>query len=194
MKLECSGIPIIIELARAQGFKIFESQDWDLNIIGERNPAGAVDEFDDWLHVCYKDQGVWIWHAFKCTTDAGRHWLQNHNTAILCHNRQYRGAYMIGLHRGQYEALVQRGAAVSVWRDRNGDDVHDYGQNEESGYFGINIHRASARRESEIVGQYSAGCQVIADPAEFDIFMSLCRRQIAETGFERFSYTLMMGA
>ena len=101
---------------------------------------------------------------------------------------------MIGLHRGKYEALVQRGAAVSVWRDRNGDDVHDYGQNEESGYFGINIHRASARRESEIVGQYSAGCQVIADPAEFDIFMSLCRRQIAETGFERFSYTLMMGA
>ena len=194
MKLECSGIPIIIELARAKGFKIFESQDWDLNIIGERNPAGAVDMFDDWLHVCYKESGKWVWHAFKCTTDAGRHWLKNHNTAILCHNRQYRSAYLLGLHRGQYEALVQRGAAVSVWRDRNGDDVHDYGQNEETGYFGINIHRASAHRETETVGRYSAGCQVIADPREYDIFMSLCRRQVAETGYESFSYTLLMGS
>ena len=194
MKIECSNTPIIIELARAKGFKIFESQDWDLNIIGERNPSGAVDKFDDWIHVCYKDQGVWIWHAFKCTTDAGRHWLQNHNTAILCHNRQYRSVYMLGQHRGQYEALVQRGGEVTVWRDRNGDDVHDYGQNEESGYFGINIHRASANHESEVVGKYSAGCQVIADPQEFDIFISLCRRQIAETGFDRFSYSLLMGA
>jgi hypothetical protein len=195
MKLECSGIPIIIELARAQGFKIFESQDWDLNIIGERNPAGAVDEFDDWLHVCYKDQGVWIWHAFKCTTDAGRHWLQNHNTAILCHNRQYRGAYMIGLHRGKYEALVQRGAAVSVWRDRNGDDVHDYGQNEESGYFGINIHRATARAggKSSRVDKWSAGCQVIAANDDFNEFMDICRKASNIWG-NSFTYTLIESA
>jgi len=193
MRIECAGTPKIIELARSQGFVVFDGQDWDLNIIGERNPEGQADRFDDWIHVCYKDQGVWIWHAFQCTTDAGKHWLQSRNTAILCHNRQYRGVYMLGLHRGQYEALVQRGGEVSVWRDRNGDTVHDYGQNEESGYFGINIHRASATHESETVGKYSAGCQVIADPNEYDIFIGLCRRQVAETGYDRFSYTLLMG-
>jgi len=193
MKLECQDTPRIIELARAAGFVVFDGQDWDLNIIGERNPEGEADQFDDWIHVCYKEGGLWQWHVFKCTTDAGKHYLQGRNTAILCHNRQYRSCYMLGLHQGRYEALVQRGGEVSVWRDRNGDSVHDYGKNEESGYFGINIHRASANHESQIVGRYSAGCQVIADPDEYDIFISLCRRQIAETGFDRFSYTLLMG-
>lgn len=100
---------------------------------------------------------------------------------------------MLGLHRGQYEALVQRGNEVCVWRDRNADNVHDYGQNEECGYFGINIHRASRIVASQSVDQYSAGCQVIQDPDEFEHFIALCKLQARHTGYDRFSYTLLMG-
>ena len=185
--------PHILTRVKEAGFTVFESIDYDMNIIGERNPNGEVDRFDDWIHLCYLEGGYWQWHAYKCTTDAGLYYLRNGNTAILIHNRQYRGAYMLGLHRGQYEALVQRGNEVCVWRDRNADNVHDYGQNEECGYFGINIHRASRIVASQSVDQYSAGCQVIQDPDEFEQFIALCKLQARHTGYDRFSYTLLMG-
>ena len=190
--------PSILQRVKDAGFVVFESNDYDMNIIGERNPNGETNKFDDWIHVLFLEDGQWQWYAFLCTTDAGKYWLKDENrnkkgTAILVHNRQYRGAYIMGKHRGQYRALVQRGNDVCIWRDRNGDNVHDYGENEECGYFGINIHRASAVRKTESVNKYSAGCQVIADPKDFDQFLSLCDLQIEHLGVDRFSYTLLMG-
>lgn len=191
--LSPDAYPHILARVKQAGFTVFESVDYDMNIIGERNPNGEPDRFDDWIHICYLEGGSWQWHAYKCTTDAGLYYLRNGNTAILIHNRQYRGAYMLGLHRGQYEALVQRGNEVCVWRDRNADNVHDYGQNEECGYFGINIHRASRIVASQSVDQYSAGCQVIQDPDEYNDFIKRCKLQPERTGYDKFSYTLLMG-
>jgi len=198
IELSENEYPAILQRVKDAGFTTFESVDYDMNIIGERNPNGETDRFDDWIHLCFKENGQWQWHAYKCTTDAGKYWLKDENrhkdgTAILVHNRQYRGAYIIGLHRGQYCALVQRGNEVSIWRDRNGDLNHDWGENMESGYFGINIHRASEERESKSVNKYSAGCQVIADPDEFDNFIGLCRLQEKHLGYKKFSYTLLLG-
>ena len=196
MRIDHSGYPSILQRAKDAGFVVFDSTEYDMNIIGERNPHGEVNKFDDWIHLCFLERGEWQWHAYKCTTDAGKYWLENasdRGTAILVHNRQYRGVYMLGLHQGRYEALVQRGGEVSVWRDRDGDTEHDYGHNEQSGYFGINIHRASSQRESQQVDRYSAGCQVIADPDEFEHFLALCKLQIEHTGYDRFSYTLLLG-
>ena len=191
--LSPDAYPHILTRVKQAGFTVFESVDYDINIIGERNPNGEPDRFDDWIHICYLEGGSWQWHAYKCTTDAGLYYLRNGNTAILIHDRQYRGAYMLGLHRGQYEALVQRGNEVCVWRDRNADNVHDYGQNEECGYFGINIHRASQITVSQSVDQYSAGCQVIQDPDEYYDFIQRCKLQIEHNGWEKFTYTLIMG-
>ena len=83
---------------------------------------------------------------------------------------------------------------VKVYRDNNRNDVLDMNPDTiQDGYFGINIHRASAVRETESVNKYSAGCQVIADPKDFDQFLSLCDLQIEHLGVDRFSYTLLMG-
>ena len=117
MRIDHSGYPSILQRVKDAGFATFESQDYDMNIIGERNPNGTVNAFDDWIHLCFLEGGVWQWHAYKCTTDAGKYWLEHANTrgtAILAHNRQYRGAYQFGLHRGQYRALVQTGNEVCV--------------------------------------------------------------------------------
>lgn len=194
--LQPNEYPKIMQRVKDAGFDTFEHQDYDINIIGERNPNGTVNAFDDWIHVCFMEGGQWQWHAFKCTTDAGKYWLEHANTkgtAILVHNRQYKGAYMMGLHRGNYLALVQQGNEVCVWRDRNGDLNHDWGQHTECGYFGINIHRASAVSESERVNKYSAGCQVIADPEEYKTFLDLCGLQITNLGYSKFTYTLLLG-
>jgi len=193
MKIETEGYPEILTRAKAIGAVIFEGQDYDMNIIGERNPEGTSNIFDDWIHVLFLKEGEWQWYVFKCTTDAGLYWLNSHDTAILIHNRQYRGVYKFGLHRGQYRALVQRGGPVSIWRDRNRDNIHDYGGEEHSGYFGINIHRASANRDSEVVDRYSAGCQVLQSPADFEAFLSLLDLQIEHLSSDSFSYTLLLG-
>ena len=42
--------PEILDRVKALGFATFESgADYDLNIIGERNPRGRADHFDDRL-------------------------------------------------------------------------------------------------------------------------------------------------
>mgnify|MGYP003634946354 FL=1 len=110
-------------------------------------------------------------------------------TAILVPG-QYRSVYRRDLHQGKYEALCQRGAEVSVYRDDNRDRRHDMDPSTiDTGYFGINIHKAG--RASTQVDKWSAGCQVISRSDEFATFMDL-----TEEGAERhgnsFTYTLLL--
>lgn len=193
MLVQFTGYPSILQKVKDMGFAVFETKDYDLNIIGVRNPANTPNIFDDELHVVYKIAGMWKWRKYKITTDAGKAYLDDDGTAILVHNRQYRGCYILGLHRGNYTALVQRGGEVAVWRDHNINSRADYGGLEHLGYFGINIHRASAHHESTKVDKWSAGCQVFADPNDFAEFIELCELQVSKTGYKKFSYTLLLG-
>ena len=103
---------------------------------------------------------------------------------------QYRGVWQLDMHRGKYIALCQRGAMVTVWRDRNKDGVADH-VNADTGWFGINCHRAHANHLVESTKYYSAGCQVIRSPADWARLLSLCRLQ-AENGLgSSYSYTLL---
>ena len=190
--------PAILARVEKLGFVTFTNKDYDLNIIGERNPNGEADQFDDWLHVLYKERGIWQWHAYQCTTDAGMYYLKNHGrrsgTAILCHPQQMRGVYKLDKHGGRYEALCQRNGPVKVWRDRNKDHIHDMMGEPEEGYFGINLHRSNLSPEgAKKVGKYSAGCTVIQRPEDFDELIDLCKMQIKHTGYDSFTYTLILG-
>ena len=190
-----SDIPEILNRAAAAGYRIFTNGAYNVNIIGVRTVGRVANKFDDFLHLVYKDDGGnWIDHKFSITTDAGTYWLENPSRvdgpAILVAG-QYRGAYLIGLHRGQYTALVQHGAAVKVYRDANRDNILDHDpESITSGYFGINIHRANASVESTNVEKWSAGCQVFADPKEYAIFIAVCEKSAAMWG-DSFSYTLL---
>ena len=39
--------PPILDQVEAAGYKVFDTGPYDLNIIGERNPNGTEDAFDD---------------------------------------------------------------------------------------------------------------------------------------------------
>lgn len=108
-------------------------------------------------------------------------------TAIL---KAGQWAYKLGSHRG-YEALNQRGK-VSVLRDYDRNAILDFKNGkEDTGYFGINIHRASATGSSTNVDKWSAGCQVIQDKKDWDDFLSDVKRSVNQYGNETLYYTLV---
>lgn len=194
-------MPVLLDYVAAQGHAVFTAGEYNLNIIGIRTPDDTANTFNDRLCVVYRDEFGWVTRGpWPITTDPGLYWRKHpmrvSGTAILC-PQQARGAYKIGTHR-TYAALVQRGR-VKIWRDNNRDEVLDTDPSvdTDSGHYGINIHRATSRRDgatgggSTLVDRFSAGCQVFADPDDYDVFMGLCRKQVEVNGWETFTYTLV---
>ena len=174
------------------GHAWFSSGAYNLNLWGVRSPEQESNRFDDWICCASRDErGRWVVYSWPDTTDPGAYWLQNpgrvDGTAILVPG-QYRGAWSIGLHRGSYEALVQR-KPVQVWRDNNKDKTLDWGRSKaHKGLFGINIHKAGAK--SSQVDRWSAGCQVFSQAAHFADLMALVRKSATTYG-DAFTYALI---
>jgi hypothetical protein len=187
---------MLAAIINALRFKTFEtySRPYELNIIGIRADSTIPNQFDDEIHVFFKNSSnLWIHYIFPATTDPGTYWLRNpmspQGTAILMQG-QYKGAYQIGLHRGKYYALVQS-KEVTVLRDYDRNAILDFWNGKpDTGMFGINIHRASVNGTTKTVDSYSAGCQVFANINDFNLFMQLCEKHRQLYG-NSFTYTLI---
>lgn len=183
----------LISILKNKGYKVYEKP-YQLNIIGVRSTESASNRFDDKLYVLFKNaKNQWEQYNYALTTDPGTYWLQHplqvDGTAILKQG-QYVDAYQIGLHRGQYKALVQR-KPVTVIRDYDRNALLDfYNGRESKGLFGINIHRASIHGVTKTVGKWSAGCQVFERNEDFIHFMSLCEKHRLQYG-NQFTYSLI---
>lgn len=183
----------IIAVMRKKKYKVFTgTKGHDLNIVGIRSSDRRASAFNDWLTVFYTFENVWNYFAFPATTDPGLFYrkapLNVKGTAVMKPG-QYRGAYKIGKHRG-YKALQQKGK-ITVYRDSNKNSVIDtVGMIQETGYYAVNIHRASAYRATTEVGKWSAGCQVLQDPDHFAFLLRLCDRAV-EKYPNSFTYTLL---
>ncbi|HUV84538.1 MAG TPA: hypothetical protein VMV86_02455 [Methanosarcinales archaeon] len=153
------------------------------HIIGIRSKSDKPDAFDDLIILIDGDKISY----YTGTTNPGTHWLKNFlnpkGTAVLKPD-QYIDGWKIGLHKG-YEALVQN-KPVTVYRDTDKDDKSEEQGKEDTGFFGINIHRTGAII-SKIIGRWSAGCQVLNNPEEFKDFM----RKIKFSGKKTFTFTLL---
>ena len=173
---------------------ILYTRPYELNIVGLRSANTKSNRFDDEIHVFYLTRrGNWNYHVFKATTDPGTYWLKNpmqpQGTAILAQG-QYVDAYQIGLHRGQYRALVQ-GRPVTIIRDYDRNTILDFNNGKkDTGEFGINIHRAMVHGDTLQVDNWSAGCQVFENGEAFQLFMQLCEQHRQRYG-NRFTYTLI---
>jgi hypothetical protein len=175
------------------GFLFFEGGEFDLNIIGVRTDDNSSNAFNDFLCVAYNDGFNNICRVYNVTTDPGVYYRKNpanvNGTAIVVPG-QHRSGWQLGKHQGKYEAMVQK-TEISVYRDADKDDQLDVeGSVVEKGFFGINCHRASAHNESKQVDKWSAGCQVHADPLQYDEFIALCKIAAEKWG-NGFTYTLL---
>jgi hypothetical protein len=159
---------------------------YPFHLIGIRSAADAPNSFDDKFYIVH-DKSV---TEFSCTTNPGISWLTKvlnpKGAAVLKADKQYINCWQIGKHRGRYEALVQT-RPVTVHRDNNRDSKSDETQALEVGLFGINIHRASENAISKNIDSWSAGCQVLNNPAQFAELMALCKM----SGQKEFTYTLL---
>ena len=194
MELKITSVTLKKALKNA-GHKLFEndSEDLNLNIIGIRATSPVENKFNDIICVAWKHKGKWTIKEYEATTLPGLKWLKEPMTqkgcAILKPGR-YSKSWKLALHRQQYTALCQVGD-VDVYRDNNKDAVWDKMEDTvQRGKFGINIHRASRVRVLDVVGPYSAGCQVFADPKDFDEFLNICKASKHIWG-ELFTYTLI---
>ncbi|MBL7932319.1 MAG: hypothetical protein JNL60_10470 [Bacteroidia bacterium] len=180
-------------LLRFKGFKLF-TRPYELNIVGLRSKSTVPNKFDDELHVFYMvNASKWEYHVFKITTDPGTFWLNNpmqpQGTAILAEG-QYLNSHALGLHRGQYKALVQK-SPITIMRDYDRNAVLDfYNGKKESGQYGINIHRANKTGTTLSVDRNSAGCQVFANASDFELFLKMCEQHRSRFG-NNFTYTLI---
>ena len=171
---------------------VLNSGVYRLNVFGIRASGGATNTFNDIIGSVHLDYaGVWNVVTYIGTTDPGTYWLQNPpnvtGTAILMEG-QHVDAFKIGLHKGQYRALVQN-RPLPVYRDNNKDS--QYGcdpSTTETGNFGINLHHAGI--DSKFINNWSAGCQIIANLASFNDFMGLVDLNVQNGHGEIFTYTL----
>lgn len=158
-------------------------------LVGVRSLADAPDSFDDDIYVI-SEIGKGLFFRTSCTTNPGVYWLKSFmnpkGTAVLKPD-QYINTYEIGKHKGMYVALVQC-RPVTVYRDNNKNNKADeIGMKEDTGYFGINIHKANSSVTSKIINQWSAGCQVVNDPIDYAFIIDSCK----QAGFKQFTYTLL---
>lgn len=191
----------IVAAMSEQGYRIFNtpSEPFNLNIVGVRTRTRVPNRFDDWITVFYHSHDKWIFDVFPATTDPGLYYLgdeemlNDEGTAILKEG-QYRTAYALGTHNAGddgYRALVQD-EPVTVLRDFDRDAELDFDTGrEETGRFGINIHRATPEgARSTRVANWSAGCQVLSNPLHFDYLIDLCETAADRFG-NGFTYTLL---
>ena len=184
----------MMELVKERGFVVFESGDYDLNIIGLRNLADKDSNlFNDTLHIVYKLGEKWIDESCQCTTDPGAYWLQKPDykpCAIYYHDQQARGAYQIGLHKGK--PALRQVKPVKFWRDGNKDQHMDYEGVVYTDLIYVNIHRASTRPQgSHYVNKWSGGCQVLKYSTDMDRLFELANHQVDSLGYQSFTYTLL---
>jgi hypothetical protein len=179
------------------GHKYFHSGEYNVNIIGVRNAATGdevTNKFDDCMTISYKVDGEWKFNCWKCTTDPGKHWVENllnkDGVAILKEG-QYKGSHKIRKHQGKYEALCQKGL-LKVYRDKDMNDEYDLlEENVHEGIYGINIHKAGSRSAgSTQVDKWSAGCQVFSKEDDFYDFMNVMYKSRDRWG-NSFTYTLI---
>jgi len=176
-----------------KGYKVFD-RPYELNIVGVRSNSTVPNKFDDKIIVFFKDDlGKWNDFVYNATTDTGTYWLNNplsNEGSALLKDGQYIDSHKIGLHKGQYTALVQSKPLVVI-RDYNRDAVLDFNNGkEETGLFGINIHRANSNGTTINVDKYSAGCQVFANATDFSNFIDMAQRHSKLYG-NNFTYTLV---
>lgn len=158
-----------------ENFKKIPKQRW---ILGVRSAADVYNSYDDKF---YEFEGEKFIRVLTGTTNAGAGVLKGgflkynkKGAAILKSEEWYYNVWAYGLHRGKMPSLRQIGRRVKVYRDGNKNKKSEQVGEYEIGWYGINYHtntynfsNASVKIVNWLIGNWSAGCQVINDRKKY---------------------------
>lgn len=180
-------VAVLEQAFRIAGFTVHRER-YRLNIVILRRMPGTMDAFDDMLVVFYNTAKGWRLFACRCTADPGKPSRakprRRDGTAVWAVSQLVDG-FAIGRHHGEYDCLVPV-VPVPVLRYTGLDD--DTGTPSTSN--ATQIHRASATKESSVVGAWSEGCTVVANPEDFAKLMDTATVQ-RQNGRARFTVSCL---
>lgn len=180
-------------VTQQKGYTWWEGE-YDVFHYGIRSRSLLVNLWNDVLGVCLIDKfGNKLNLMHRGSTKPGLNWLKdkmgNVNGTAILQPGQYRKCWTLGTHNG-YPALCQSSVGVfKVWRDNNKDGRFDYQGPTYTDVTGLNMHTESLIRETDLVGLYSAGCQVREFDKEHMMVMAINELSVAMYG-DGISYTL----
>ncbi len=156
------------KLASALGFKIFDDR---LNIWGIRTPKG---EFNDYFILFPAiDEGYLL---VEGTTEPSTGYISTifnsggrniNGIATLVSNQQYLNCWMLGYHKGRYEALVQVGHKFLVTRHKKDTEDFYITTNVYTDVGGLNFHTTKIGYTLNAIKGFSEGCQVVFNAKEY---------------------------
>lgn len=183
-----------IAVAHQLGFDIFENK---LNIWGMRVDKG--DNFNDIFLYFWRKDNQWSYIKTWGTTEPapgmlatlfGKGGRNPNGIFILGGNRQYKGCWVRGLHKGQYPALVQKQGYVFFLGYRKQKDSAQcyYSGQLYNDVVGLNNHTTKKGLLTDNIGGWSEGCQVIKD---YEMFSNVIMPLVEQFNQEAYDYTIV---
>lgn len=171
---------LLEKVREIDGFKGYPQEYW---LLGVRSNEDTANRFDDKFYLFLGEQFILVTSG---TTNPGTPTLMQFEkvnkkgAAILNADKWYYNVWHFGKHQGKVDALLQLGAPVEVYRDTDKDDDSEEQGVLDRGYFGINFHpntyKPSAPK-TDVIGWWSAGCQVVNDVNTYKRIITMCKPQ-----------------
>jgi hypothetical protein len=171
---------LLEKVREIEGFKGYPQEYW---LLGVRSNEDTPNRFDDKFYLFLGEQFVLVTSG---TTNPGTPTLMQFEkvnkkgAAVLNADKWYYNVWHFGKHQGKVDALLQLGAPVEVYRDTDKDDDSEEQGVLDRGYFGINFHpntyKPSAPK-TNVIGWWSAGCQVVNDLNTYKRIITMCKPQ-----------------
>jgi hypothetical protein len=171
---------LLEKVREIDGFKGYPQEYW---ILGVRSNEDIANRFDDKFYLFLGEQFILVTSG---TTNPGTPTLMQFEkvnkkgAAVLNADKWYYNVWHFGKHHGKVDALLQLGAEVEVYRDIDKDDDSEEQGVLDRGYFGINFHpntyKPSAPK-TDVIGWWSAGCQVVNDVNTYKRIITMCKPQ-----------------
>jgi hypothetical protein len=171
---------LLEKVRKIDGFKGYPQEYW---LLGVRSNEDTANRFDDKFYLFLGEQFILVTSG---TTNPGTPTLMQFEkvnkkgAAVLNADKWYYNVWHFGKHQGKVDALLQLGAPVEVYRDTDKDDDSEEQGVLDRGYFGINFHpntyKPSAPK-TNVIGWWSAGCQVVNDLNTYKRIITMCKPQ-----------------
>lgn len=171
---------LLEKVREIDGFKGYPQEYW---LLGVRSNEDTANRFDDKFYLFLGEQFILVTSG---TTNPGTPTLMQFEkvnkkgAAVLNADKWYYNVWHFGKHQGKVDALLQLGAPVEVYRDIDKDDDSEEQGVLDRGYFGINFHpntyKPSAQK-TNVIGWWSAGCQVVNDLNTYKRIITMCKPQ-----------------